>query len=169
MSANFLERLEYRADIGVHLDETRRYILIRPEAIMGLFRRLEPGPRAAALEAFGASIFEQGSDSARAYQEMGGGGEALVRTVEASAPQLGWGIWEMVPGEGRLDLTVRNSPFAVGFGPSDGPVCHAILGMFRAVAGMVLGGEIRAAEVECAATGAPFCRFEAIRIDEAPG
>lgn len=164
MSASFLERLEFRPDIGAHIDETRRYILIRPEAIMGLFRRLEPGARAAALEAFGASIFEQGSDSAEAYRRIGGGGEALVRTVEASAPQLGWGIWDMRLSPGRLDLVVTNSPFAAGHGPSDGPVCHAILGMFRAVAGMVLGARVEAAETACAAMGAQACRFEARRM-----
>ena len=41
-----------------------RYMMIRPDALMGLFRRLDPPQRAAAFEAIAASIREHGGKSA---------------------------------------------------------------------------------------------------------
>ncbi|MFN6980260.1 MAG: V4R domain-containing protein [Gemmobacter sp.] len=158
----FLERLRHDPASGAHFDETRRYMMIRPEALMGIFRRLPAEGRAAALDALGASIFEMGSDSARAYAAMGGGGLALAQTVARTAPELGWGVWTMDAAPDRLQLTVASSPFAAGFGPSDTPVCHAIAGMLRAVGGLVFGRPAMAHEIACAACGAPACTFEAL-------
>jgi predicted hydrocarbon binding protein len=168
MSGGFLDRLAYRAAEGAHVDQTRRYLFIRPEALMGIFRRLPPDARDAALGALAESVFEMGSDSARAYAAMGGDGPALAETVRLSAPELGWGVWDIALEPGRMVATVANSPFAEGFGPSETPVCHAILGMVRAVGTMVLGGPVRATEVACAACGAAECRFEAERTEAKP-
>ena len=60
-----------------------------------------------------------------------------------------------------IRLEVRNSPFAAGFGPSPNPVCHAIVGMVRAVSGLIFDAPVTATEIQCTATGAPTCRFEA--------
>jgi len=164
----FRDRLVFDAATGEILDETRRYMLIRPEALMGVFRRLPPAMRAPALEAFAESVFEQGSDSARAYAAMGGGGEALARTVAATAPQLGWGIWTVEIAPGRLSVAVENSPFAAGFGPAEGPVCHPIRGMVRAVGTLIFGRAAQARETACAACGAALCRFEATPAQDDP-
>ena len=164
--APFRERLVFDDGNGALMDQSRRYMLIRPEALMGIFRRLPEPERRQALEAFAESIVEQGSDSARAYAAMEGGGPALARTVAATAPQLGWGIWSFEFGPDSMRLEVRNSPFAVGFGPSDTPVCYPILGMVKAVSTMILGREPEVRETECAACGSQVCHFEA-RLPEA--
>ncbi len=162
MSASaFRERLVWDATRGEILDQTRRYMLIRPDALMGVFRRLPPDALDEALQALEASIFEQGSDSARAYRAMGGEGATLAHVVAETAPQLGWGLWRFDVAPDHLRLEVRNSPFAAGFGPADRPVCHAITGMVRAVASLVFERPAVAREVACAATGAPTCLFEA--------
>lgn len=158
----FRDRLHWDGANGAILDGPRRYMMIRPEALMGAFRRLPPDARDAALEALGASVFEMGSDSARAYATMGGGGPALARTVAETAPMLGWGVWTMAVEPAALRLTVADSPFAAGFGPADAPVCHAIAGMLRGVAGLVLGRPAAARETACAACGAPLCTFDAV-------
>lgn len=145
------------------MDGPRRYLMLRPEALMGVFRRLDPPARLQALQAFVDSVVEMGADSARAYQAMGGGsGEALAATVSASAPDLGWGVWRFsfTPGEVRLE--VHDSPFAAGYGPAPHPVCMPITGMVQAVAGMVLGCPASATETGCVAMGAPSCRFRAV-------
>ncbi|WP_379073150.1 V4R domain-containing protein [Mesorhizobium sp. UC74_2] len=68
-------------------------------------------------------------------------------------------------GTGGIELTVRNSPFATGYGSASQPVCHAIAGMVTAVGRMVLDkGVVIAREIECAACGAPACRFEAQQV-----
>lgn len=160
-ASTFKERLSHDEAMGQWMDQSRRYMLIRPEALMGIFRNLPENSRDAALHALKASIAEQGGDSARAYVAMGGSGEALLSTITETAPMLGWGRWTIVRNGQTLRLDVENSPFAKGFGPSSRPVCHAVAGMLEAVSGLVLGAPVTASETACAATGAPRCEFEA--------
>jgi uncharacterized protein len=158
----FRERLVFDGAKGAVFDETRRYMMLRPEALMGLFNRLAPEARQQALEAFGASIIELGRDSATAYLAHGGGDrDALLSTVATTAPDLGWGRWHFTKTGEDLTLTVHNSPFAAGFGRSDRPVCHAITGMLTSVASMHAGTAKQARETTCAACGAPACVFVA--------
>lgn len=162
MTAPFRDRIAFDPARGEIRDETRRYMMMRPEALMGLFRRLEGPGRDAAFAALAASIVEMGGDSARAYRAHGGGDPArLLDTVAATAPDLGWGLWRFDPTTDGLRLEVTNSPFAVGHGPSDRPVCSAIAGMMTAVSRLVIGETAFAEEVACASCGAPSCRFEA--------
>lgn len=163
MTANpFRERVAFDSANGEINDESRRYMLMRPEALMGIFQRLDEDSRLKALDALKASVIEMGGDSARAYRAHGGGDPAaLLTTVAATAPDLGWGIWEFNRSSTRLELKVRNSPFATGYGASPHPVCHAISGMATAVARVVLGrDDIVAKEATCMACGAPHCMFE---------
>jgi len=162
VKAPFRQRLDFDSANGQVLDESRRYMLMRPEALMGLFRRLDDTGRRNAFEALAASVIEMGGDSARAYEAHGGGdADALLSTVAGTAPDLGWGVWSFSRDAAGIELTVRNSPFAAGYGPSSQPVCHAIAGMATAVGRMVLGrDDVVARETECAACGAPACRFE---------
>jgi predicted hydrocarbon binding protein len=160
MSGSFKERLSFDAGSGALFDQSRRYMMIRPDALMGIFKRLPPDQRIAALQAFAESIAEQGGDSARAYVSMGGTGAKLLDVIAATAPELGWGIWQFWIEDGRFTLSVRNSPFAAGFGPSDHPVCTPIIGMFGAVTSIVAGKPMLAREIHCAAMGAELCQFE---------
>lgn len=162
MSApTFKERLAHDPALGQWMDQSRRYILIRPDALMGIFRNLPEPSREAALDALKASIAEQGGDSARAYMAMGGSGDTLLATIEETAPMLGWGRWTISRNGQTLRLDVENSPFAKGYGASPKPVCHAVVGMLEAVSAIVLGAPVIARETTCAATGAARCEFEA--------
>lgn len=166
MKPPFRERLDFDGGNGQVLDESRRYMLMRPEALMGMFRRLDDETRRKALEALAASVIEMGGDSARAYKAHGSGdADALLATVANTAPDLGWGAWSFARNSSGIDLTVRNSPFAAGFGSASQPVCHAIAGMATAVGRMVLDSDdVVAREIECVACGAPACRFEARQV-----
>ncbi len=158
--SGFRDRLVFDAARGEYRDGDIRYLMLRPDALMGLFAELPAAMRDAALAAFARSITRFGGRSARSYQAAGAAdADALLATIAATAPQLGWGIWDLARDAAGLALTVRNSPFAAGAGPSPGPVCAPIVGMLRAVGGMVLDGEAAAHETECAAAGAPCCRF----------
>jgi uncharacterized protein len=159
---SFRERLAFDEARGEIRDQSRRYMLIRPDALMGVFRRLPEPSRMEALQALAESIFEQGSDSARAYRaHHGADGEALAHLVADTAPQLGWGLWRFEVAKGRIGLTVANSPFAAGFGRAEKPVCFPVVGMLRAVSTLVFGQDGEASETECAACGAEACRFAA--------
>ncbi len=159
-----LDRLTADLEAGTLHDGEIRYLMLRHDALMGVFKRLSEPARREALAAFADSIFENGGRSAAKYRAMGADGAKLLDVIVATAPQLGWGSWrftERTPD--RLMLEVRNSPFAAGYGASPDPVCAPIRGMLRAVSGMVLDGATAVEETECAAQGKPACRFVARR------
>lgn len=158
---DFKDRLCFDDAAGELHHGPRRYLLMRPDALMALFRLLPRAGRARALEALEQAVHQQGSDSARAYLAQGGGAEALLITIERTAPQLGWGTWRFQTDGERLRLEVDNSPFAHGFGASEQPVCHAIRGMLRGLADLRLGRPAQSAEVQCLAQGHAHCVFEA--------
>jgi len=160
----FRERLAWDLARGELRDGDVRYLLIRDDTLMGLFRALPEGERAAALAALERSVVEHGRRSAQRYQAMGAAeARALLGVIESTAPQLGWGVWRFteITGQG-LALEVENSPFAAGYGASTTPVCHAIAGMLQAVGALALGGAVRVTEDQCAAQGHARCRLRAI-------
>ncbi len=140
-----------------------RYVTLRADTLMGMFRRLPEPVRTQALSALASSTAEHGGDSARRYLESGASdAAALLAEVEQAAAELGWGTWRFgARGATRLALEVANSPFAAGHGASGDPVCAPIRGMLEAVAGIILAGACEAQELQCQACGAASCRFEA--------
>ena len=142
-----------------------RYLRMRADTLMGMFRHLDEPARAQAFAALVRSSAEHGGDSARRYlQADAGDTEALLATIERTAAELGWGNWRFVErSAAHLALEVADSPFAEGYGAADTAVCAPITGMLEAVAGLVLGAPCEAREVGCRACGAAGCRFEARR------
>lgn len=145
-------------------DSEIRYLRLRADTLMGMFRHLPAALRAQALAALVRSTAEHGGDSARRCLESGAGDTAaLLGTIERTAGELGWGTWRFGERSAtRLALEVTDSPFADGYGPADTEVCAPITGMLQAVAGLALGSACEAREVQCRARGAERCRFEAI-------
>lgn len=144
----FRERLRYDEAEGAIYDGDIRYMMIRPDALMGIFARLPAAERQAALEALGASVRERGKQSAKTY--VSGDRAALLATIEATAPDLGWGVWRFEREGDGLTLTVANSPFVAG-ADFEGTVCDAIAGMAASVGEIVLGVPCKARETACAA------------------
>ena len=156
------ERLRWTPPQGRIDDGPRRYLMMRPDVLMGALRGLPAEVRASALDAFARSVAAHGADSIRAYfRQVGEDPSALLRATVAAAADLGWGAWTFEPGRARLGLVVESSPFAEGWGAADAPVCAPVRGMLQAVAQVACGVEADAVELECAACGAPRCRFEA--------
>lgn len=140
-----------------------RYLRLRADTLMGMFRQLPARARVQALAALARSTAEAGGDSARRYAEDGASdAAALLAKIESTAAELGWGRWAFGKrSASRLALQVRDSPFAAGYGAAHTAVCAPITGMLQAVAGMVLGAPCEARETACRARGAERCRFEA--------
>ena len=157
----FKDRLTLDEANGAWYDADRRYVMVRADVLMGLFRELPAAARLAALDAFARSVAVNGAGSARAYRETVGDGDRLLAVIAETAPQLGWGRWSFGPERDVLRLEVVNSPFASGHGPADAPVCHPIKGMLLTVASIVLKAPAQVREVACTAAGAAACRFEA--------
>lgn len=140
-----------------------RYLRLRADTLMGLFRHLPEPARAQALAALVRSTAEHGGDSARRYFEASGGDAAtLLSMIENKAAELGWGTWRFAMRDPmHLDLEVVDSPFAAAYGAAYTEVCAPITGMLQAVAALVLRGACEVREVQCGARGASSCRFEA--------
>ncbi len=145
-------------------DGARRYLLMRPDVLMGLFARLDAAARAAALQAFADAAEQHGGDSLRVYFEsLGGDRDAFLEATAAAAADLGWGRWQFSREADALRLAVDGSPFAHGW-PATGPpqaVCAPIRGLLAAAAALVLGFDARAEETACAAAGHARCEFVA--------
>ena len=157
-------RLVFDLAAGEVRDAERRYLLMRPDVLMGAFARLDAQGRARALQAFADSAAEHGANSVRAYlAESGAPSDRLLEIIRTSAAALGWGRWVFEAAPGSLRLTVHNSPFAAGFGHSALPVCAPIAGMLSSVAEHALHGPVAVSETDCAAHGEAACRFVATR------
>lgn len=138
-----------------------RYVMMRPDVLMGVAHELCAVPRQAFLTALAESAFQHAQASFVHYQNTQRFVDAqLLEGVFSVAARLGWGAWTLreEPEHGQL-VEVLNSPFAAGFGRSDIPVCAIIVGILRAAMFVAAGsaGEVR--EFRCAAQGAPCCQF----------
>ena len=153
--------MKHDAERGALTEGDARYLLIRDDSLMGIFRRLPEPARGAALQAFADSLAEHGGRSAARYDADDR--DRFLATIPRKAGELGWGVWTLQRKGDALELIVENSPFAHGHGSADAPVCAPIAGMLRAVAALVLGGTAVSREETCAAAGAAACRFRARR------
>ena len=159
MAPSFRARLVFDGARGEYRDGVIRYMMIRPDALMGILHQLPVEMQPEVLDAFARSIIDHGGKSASAYRAAGAAdAAALVATIARTAPELGWGSWDLTLDEQGMDLTVANSPFVAGYGRSASPVCHPIVGMLTAVGRMVFGG-VDVCETACAAAGHTACRF----------
>lgn len=159
------ERLVFDLDEGEIRDADRRYLLMRPDVLMGTLARLDASDRTRVLQAFADSAAANGDKSVGAYvAEVDATADQLLEIIRSTAAALGWGRWAFDSAPASLRLTVQNSPFAAGFGPSDQPVCAPISGMLRSVAKRALRGPVMVTETVCAAQGSEgACRFVATR------
>lgn len=165
----FRDRLVFDPDRGEYRDGTIRYMMIRPDALMGIIADLPEEMRPHAMEAFARSIRRAGGHSAHSYRASGAAdATALLRTIAETAPQLGWGVWTFTQTMDGLALEVANSPFAAGAGHSTHPVCAPIRGMLTAVGEMTLDQAVTVSETDCAACGAARCRFSLRSADPLP-
>lgn len=166
------ERLQFDTVNGQVLDMDRRYVLMRADVLMGVFEMMQPERRAEALEAFARSVLTYGSNSVRAYDQLGDGGAmGLFNAVAEGAASLGWGVWTFKLDGHMCRLEVLNSPFAHAGARIGTSACAPILGMLRAVCTHVWARPCVASELVCAGCSGPagglegICRFEA-RVSE---
>lgn len=156
------DRLQFNQQQGVIHDADRRYLLMRPDVLMGMLHELPPAAQATVLQAMTASASKHGGNSVAAYLAAVGS-EQLQQTMIDSAAALGWGVWRLHATPQGLSLEVENSPFAHGHGPAAHPVCAPIGGLLHSMASALLGGAVTVSEHRCAAQHGGNCQFSALR------
>jgi hypothetical protein len=162
----FWNRIHADTAAGTIFDGERRYLMMRPDVLMGMLRELPEDTRSAVLAALAESTRVHGGKSVSAYQSTGG--QALLQqTVIDGAAAFGWGTWRITSRSHEAELEVENSPFAAGYGRSDLPVCAPINGMFHSLAQALMGAAVEVRETHCAAQHGGRCRFIAQRAGHA--
>ena len=162
--SGFWERATKDPDKGEIKDGETRYVMFRTDVIAALVNQLPKDTRHAILESFAKAVNENGGKSLSRYLEMVDGDiDALLATVEATAPSLGWGVWHFEKTAQKLSLEVENSPFTHFDAPPNAPSCAPILGMFTALAELIFERAI-VNEERCGADGAGACLFSATKV-----
>jgi predicted hydrocarbon binding protein len=136
-----------------------RYLLIRPETLVGLQKAVERalGEHAAACIAAGGR-----AGGARATASLEGAAEERVGRLLRIGGEIGWGEFALERLTAtELVVSVRHSPVAESYGPSATPVCHLIRGVLESLAAATFGRPSTVIETACAAMSAPACRFAA--------
>lgn len=155
----------FEPDRGTIHDRGIRYLMMRPDVLMGAVR--SGGAARAFVQALEDSAFANAQGSFAQYLADG----LMVRSdfiaqIGQFAATLGWGSWSIqtLP-NATVEVCVHNSPFAAGFGSGDHPVCGPIAGVLRAAYMIALNEQVRVDEVECACQGAENCRFHITRAE----
>jgi hypothetical protein len=107
--------LDFDANHGEIFDKQIRYLLIRPDSIMGMFSILDVATAEKALLALQESVYVASSKSFREYIRRSPSGEAeLESLVFRTAGILGWGSWEVASrSTSKVEVLVTNSPFVI--------------------------------------------------------
>lgn len=151
------DRLQWTDAQGAVHDGPRRYLMMRPDVLMGALVALDEPARSAMLDAWAASSCTHGGASLQAYaQSLHGDVQALIDATTAAAADLGWGRWTVHRGPDGLQLQVAHSPFVDGWraaagGPARQAVCAPVRGMFTALVCALQPGEATVEETHCAA------------------
>lgn len=157
----FLELMD-NLETGEITDGHIRYLTIRADVLMGLAREWPNGDTQQFVAALARSALRYSRDSFETYKASNRFPEGdFLSSVAPVAAQLGWGSWRVTELEAnRRRITVRNSPFASGFGRSSHPVCGAICGVLEAMGTVGYGRPVRVTEEVCAAqAGGSECIF----------
>jgi predicted hydrocarbon binding protein len=162
MRNSFLERLRYDEGQGALLFEQVRYLIIRPETLIGFQKAVEGAMGQMAEGLIFRGGLEGGERSARRLKEqLHLGPREVVQTMCSMGTEIGWGRFSLVEFDQsvpRMLIEVSSSPFAGAYGASSRPVCHFTRGVIAGI-GKVIFGQMEVIEQRCLATGADSCRF----------
>ncbi len=140
-----------------------RYLLIRPETLAALQHAVEHALSSAAAECLAAGGRAGGG---RAAGAMTGSPRERVECMLRTGAEIGWGAFSLERLTAtEMVVTVSHSPMAEAYGPSSKPVCHLTRGVLESLAASVLEHPRPVVETDCAAAGAPACRFSTVPGD----
>lgn len=165
MSVNsILENLEYDSSAGALHFKDVRYLLIRPETIIGFQKAIEEKSGKLARDAFFQGGFNGGHLSAKKYRKINNFDDSqLIDFMMKMGTEIGWGHFKLRrfdSQQNHLSIIVEQSAFAGAYGKSSSGVCHLIRGVLSGMASVIFNKKCLGSEIKCLAKGDEHCYFE---------
>jgi predicted hydrocarbon binding protein len=158
-----LDRLVYDPAGGALTYRDVRYLLIRPETIVGFQKTIEKHSLEGAREALFQGGYRGGYLSAKKYKEMQNLSDSeTINFMMTMGAEIGWGNFKLIEYDienHKLSVRVKNSVFAEAYGDAAEGVCHLINGVLSGLAAVLFGRNCLGSETECLAKGDPHCIF----------
>jgi predicted hydrocarbon binding protein len=164
MAANsIIDEIEFDRESGTLSYKDVRYLLIRPETIVGFQKAIEKQDLKIGINALFQGGFQGGYLSAKKYKEIQNlSDDETIKFMMAMGAQIGWGHFKVDQydfGEKKLQISVENSPFAVTYGDASEGVCHLTRGVLSGLATVLFSKTCTASEDKCRAKGDHHCVF----------
>lgn len=175
MSGNsVLAELTWESDRGALSFKGVRYLLIRPETLIGLQKAMEAE---VGSERTGEILYQGGYTGGRLsgqkYRETFGLDErGAVEYMCRMGREIGWGALHLAEFDlaaGRMVVEAEASPFAEAYGQAAQGVCHLLRGVFGGLGEALFGRPVEAVEEACRAAGADRCRIRVTALPGTPG
>lgn len=165
MPANsFLDALTYDAASGALNYNDVRYMLIRPETVVGFQKAIEETDPKLAKDAFFRGGFTGGQLSAQKFRELYQlDDQQIIAFMMEMGTEIGWGHFKLQKFDfenKNLEIMVKQSAFAEAYGRSSGGICHLINGVLSGLASVIFNIDCVGSEVSCLAKGDAHCLFK---------
>ena len=161
---SILDELAYDHSSGKLSFKDTRYLLIRPETIIGFQKAIEETDKHLVEEAFFRGGFKGGYLSAENYKEQFHfDNKQIVEFMMKMGTEIGWGHFALQDFDlqkKQLRTIVYKSPFAQVYGKSDDGVCHLTRGVLSGLASFLFNENCVCAEIQCLAQGHEHCVFQ---------
>ena len=160
---SIIDQLIYDPAAGALKYKDVRYLLIRPETIVGFQKNIEKYNRKEAQEALFQGGYQGGYLSANKYKQMQNlSDRETISFMMAMGAEIGWGKFQLIEydfEDRKLQIRVKNSAFAEAYGDSKAAVCHLINGVLSGLATVLFRRNCIGSETECLAKGDTDCVF----------
>ena len=160
---SIINQLVYDSVAGRLAYRDIRYVIIRPETIVGFQKTIEKHSRENAREALFQGGYQGGYLSAKKFKEMQNLSDTeTIGFMMTMGAEIGWGHFELVEYDFeklKLNVRVENSAFAEAYGDATEGVCHLINGVLSGLATVLFRRNCMGLETECLAKGDKHCIF----------
>jgi predicted hydrocarbon binding protein len=158
-----IDQLMYDPAAGKLTYRDIRYVIIRPETIVGFQKSIEQHSQEVARDALFQGGYQGGYLSAKKFKEMQNLSDTeAIGFMMTMGAEIGWGHFELIEYDFEkriLNVRVENSVFAEAYGDATEGVCHLINGVLSGLATVLFGRNCEGSESECLAKGDPHCVF----------
>jgi predicted hydrocarbon binding protein len=161
---SILDQIAYDQIAGALRFKDVRYVLIRPETVVGFQKAIEKNSTTLAEDALFEGGFQGGYLSAKNYSAINDLDDSrLIDFMMKMGTEIGWGNFKLQAFDSRqerLGIMVEHSAFAGAYGRSSNAVCHLIRGVLSGLASALLNKKCVGSETRCLATGNGHCFFQ---------